>query len=91
LVAGAIPLYGKEWTEPLKEADGILNFFNDNSETERILTSSEPGNYMDYYQQIYEYIVFGYALPSQGREVVQNMKIIDASLVSSKEGKVVYL
>jgi len=91
LVAGAVPEYGKEWTMPLKETDGILNFLNDNSETERILTSSEAGNYMDYYQKIYEHIVFGYALPSPGSEVIQNMKIIDASLKSAKEEKIIQL
>lgn len=91
LVAGAIPTYGKEWMQPLKESDGILNYFNENSETERVLTSSEFGNYMNYYQQIYEHIVFGYALPSLGNEVVQNMKIIEAALESSKKGKVVEL
>lgn len=91
LVAGAIPVYGKEWMQPLKEADGILNYLNENSETERIFTSSEAGNYMDYYQQIYEHIVFGYPLPSPGKEVIQNMKIIDASLESVKDGKVTVL
>lgn len=91
LVAGAVPTYGKEWMQPLKESDGILNYFNENSETERVLTSSEFGNYMNYYQQIYEHIVFGYALPSLGNEVVQNMKIIEAALESSKKRKVVEL
>lgn len=91
LVGGAIPVYGKEWMLPLKEADGILNYLNENSETERIFTSSEAGNYMDYYQQIYEYIVFGYPLPSPGKEVIQNMKIIDASIKSAKEEKVIVL
>lgn len=91
LVAGAIPTYGKDWMQPLKETDGILNYFNENSETERVLTSSKPGNYMNYYQQIYEHIVFGYALPSLGNEVVQNMKIIEVALESSKKGKVVEL
>lgn len=91
LVSGAIPEYDKEWTLPLKEPDGILNFLNDDSETERILTSSEAGNYMNYYQQIYEHIVFGYALPSPGKEVIQNMKIIDASLESAKEEKIIEL
>jgi predicted dehydrogenase len=42
LVAGSIPEYGKEWTKPLKETDGILNYINENSETERILTSVKP-------------------------------------------------
>ncbi len=89
LVAGAIPVYGEDWTEPLKETDGILNFLNENKETERILTSSESGNYMNYYQQIYEFIVFGYALPSPAEEIIKNMKIIDAAWESSKEGKVI--
>ncbi len=91
LAAGAIPEYGKEWTRPLEEPDGILNFLNDNKETERILTSSEAGNYMNYYQQIYEFIVFGYALPSPAEEIITNMKIIDAALESSNAEKVVYL
>ncbi|PWN63212.1 Gfo/Idh/MocA family oxidoreductase [Chryseobacterium oncorhynchi] len=91
LVAGAIPVYGKDWMEPLKEADGILNYLNENSETVRTFTSSEAGNYMNYYQQIYEHIVFGYPLPSPGKEVIQNMKIIDASLKSTKEQNIVKL
>ncbi|AZB00115.1 oxidoreductase [Chryseobacterium joostei] len=91
LVAGAIPVYGKDWMEPLKEVDGILNYLNENSETVRTLTSSEAGNYMNYYQQIYEHIVFGYPLPSPGKEVIQNMKIIDASLKSTKEQSIVKL
>jgi predicted dehydrogenase len=91
LVAGVIPEYGKEWTKPLKETDGILNFINENSETERFLISSEAGNYMNYYQQIYEYIVFGYALPSSGNEVIQNMRIIEAAEESAKEEKIINL
>lgn len=91
LVAGAVPEYGKEWTQPLKEPDGILNYLNENKETQRIFTSSESGNYMNYYQQIYEFIVFGYALPSPAEEIIKNMKIIDAAWESSKEGRIVAL
>ncbi|AYZ13672.1 oxidoreductase [Chryseobacterium arthrosphaerae] len=91
LVSGAIPVYGKEWAQPLKEPDGIVNVLNEKGETERMETSSEAGNYMDYYQQIYEHIVFGYPLPSPGKEVILNMKIIDASLESSEEERVVVL
>jgi len=91
LVAGAIPEYGQDWTLPLQEADGILNFLNENKETERILTSSEAGNYMNYYQNIYEHIVFGYYLPSPAEEVILNMKIIEAAMESSKEGRIVSL
>lgn len=91
LAAGAVPVYGKEWMQPLTESDGILNYTDENSEPKRSTTSSQPGNYMNYYQLIYEHIVFGYALPSLGNEVVQNMKIIEAALESSKKGKVLDL
>jgi len=89
LTAGAIPEYGTVWTQPLQQADGILNYSSESGTTERLLTFSEPGNYMNYYQQIYEYMVFGYALPSQGIEILQNMRIIDAALESAREGKIV--
>ncbi|GAA4150224.1 Gfo/Idh/MocA family oxidoreductase [Chryseobacterium ginsenosidimutans] len=91
LVAGSIPTYGENWVLPLRDDDGILNFLNENKEEERYFTLSDPGNYMNYYQQIYEFIVFGYALPSPAGEIIRNMKIIDAAMESSKEGKVVYL
>lgn len=91
LAGGAVPEYGKDWTQPLQEPDGILNFLHENKEPERILTFSEPGNYMNYYQQIYEFIVFGYALPSPAHEIIRNMKIIDAALESANTEKVVYI
>ncbi|QBO58522.1 Gfo/Idh/MocA family oxidoreductase [Chryseobacterium salivictor] len=90
LVSGAIPTFNEDWMKPLNNPDGILNYLKENSGSERILTSSEPGNYMNYYQEIYEHIVFGYPLPSPGSEIIQNMKIIEAALESSKEGKIVY-
>ncbi|WP_027387916.1 Gfo/Idh/MocA family oxidoreductase [Chryseobacterium gregarium] len=91
LVSGNVPAYGQDWTLPLATADGILNFLNDRKETERILISSEPGNYMNYYQQIYEFVVFGYVLPSPAEEIIKNMKIIDAALESAKNGKIINL
>lgn len=91
LVAGSIPTYGEIWTKPLAETDGILNYLNDEAETVRVLTKTEPGNYMDYYQQIYEHIVFGYNLPSPAEEIVKNMKIIDAALESSNKEQVIIL
>ncbi|KIA88085.1 Gfo/Idh/MocA family oxidoreductase [Kaistella jeonii] len=91
LVAGAIPTYNEDWTKPLTGTDGILNYLKENSDSERTLTSTEPGNYMNYYQDIYEHIVFGKTLPSPGSEIIQNMKIIEAALESSDEGKVVDL
>jgi len=91
LVSGAMPSYGKDWVQPFTEPDGVINYLGKNSDPVRLLTFSEPGNYMNYYQQIYEHIVFEYALPSSGNEVVVNMKLIEAALESSKEGKVIDL
>ena len=91
LVAGAIPVFGEDWTKPLTETDGILNYLNENSESERIFTKSEPGNYMNYYAQIYEHIVFDEPLPSPGAEIVINMKLIEAAEESSEKGKVIFI
>lgn len=88
LVAGAIPVYGESWQKPLENPDGILHYLNENHQTSRVLTTSDPGNYMNYYQQIYEHIAFGKPLPSPAEEIIQNMKIIDAAQKSSQEGKV---
>ncbi len=91
LVAGSVPTLNEDWTKPLHKPDGILNYLKENSETERILTLTEPGNYMNYYQAIYEHLVFGGALPSPGSKILENMKIIDAALESSQEGRIVDL
>lgn len=91
LVAGAQPIFNKIWTKPLAEPDGILTTITENLETERLETSSEAGDYMHYYDEVYEHIIFGRALPSPGAEIIQNMKIIEAALESAKEEKVIYL
>lgn len=91
LVDGVIPIYGKDWVKFLEKTDGILNVLDENNTWKRIKTTSEPGNYMNYYQDIYEHLVFGKSVPSPGSEVVQNMKIIDAALESSATEKIIYL
>ena len=91
LVSGVMPTFHEEWVKPLTETDGILNYTTQNSETKINHTSSKAGNYMNYYQQIYEHIVFGQDLPSPGEQVIQNMKIIEAALKSSVQGKVIAL
>ena len=91
LVLGTIPTYGKDWMKILKKLDGILHILEENNSWVRTETLSEPGNYMHYYQNIYEHLVFGKDLPSPGSEVIQNMKIIDAALESSEKGRIVDL
>lgn len=91
LVAGAIPAFNEIWTKPLPEPDGILNYLKCETEFVRMQTASDAGDYMHYYEDIYEHIVFGKNLPSPGSEIIQNMKLIEAALTSAKERKVVDL
>jgi predicted dehydrogenase len=88
LVSGSIPEYGSEWQISLRQTDSILNYNNDLNQNIRIELTSEPGNYMDYYQQIYEHQVFGYPIPSPASEIIDVMKTIDLVLKSSKERRV---
>lgn len=91
LVGGAIPEFNKDWQKPLTEDDGILNYLNDNGETVRETYRSKPGDYMDYYQEIYENIVFGNPLPSPGKEIIRNMKLIEKAIESADSGKLMTL
>lgn len=91
LVSGTIPVFNEVWTESPAAPDGILNYMKNAAESARMLTKSEAGDYMHYYDDIYEHIVFGKNLPSPGSEIIQNMKLIEAAVTSAKEGKVVDL
>src|SRR5690606_37727645 len=91
LAARSAPVYGADWVKSLRENDGILHFLNENSAEERSLTHSEPGNYMNYYQAIYDHLTDGSSLPSPGYEIIGNMKIIEAAIESAKKGAVVSL
>ena len=91
LVSGIQPIYDEQWQKPLQKSDGILNYLNSENETIRIETESSAGDYMNYYQEIYEHIVFRKPLPSPASEIIQNMKIIDGALVSSDLGKKISL
>ncbi len=86
LATGTIPHYALQWQKPIDQPDSILNY--DDCRTEMI---SNPGNYMNYYQEIYEHLVFGKEIPSQGREIIDNMRIIDAALQSSHKGEIISL
>lgn len=90
LTKGAVPVFEKEWVMPLKSPDGMMNCVEEN-DTRRYLTSSAPGDYMNYYTDVYNHIVFDEPLPSPAVQIIQNMKIIDAALQSAKEGREITL
>lgn len=91
LVAGAVPAYDTQWTKPLEHSDGILHYINLKSEEVREETASAPGNYMQYYDCIYDHITRGKPLPSPGEEILENMQLLEAALLSSAQEKVIKL
>lgn len=88
LAAGVHPKYGEDWVKILTETDGLLTV---NGHEKSLETKSLPGNYMHYYQQIFEHFVFGEQLPSPAEEILVNMQIIDAALQSAAAQKVISL
>lgn len=89
LLAGVKPTL-ENWCPAPAEPDGLLHT-EINGEVVRKETTSSPGNYMGYYNDVYK------ALTGQGpnsvpaEDAVKNMRIIEAALKSMKERKVVSL
>ena len=80
----------KKWGEDNPDLYGILNAESDGGE-KREVYPTRPGNYMDYYDNIYEAVRAGSSLevkPEEARDVV---KIIEAAYTSSSEDRVVSL
>ncbi|MEO8772069.1 MAG: Gfo/Idh/MocA family oxidoreductase [Ferruginibacter sp.] len=78
----------KDWgTEPL-EASGILNIIKD-GETSRTKITSLQGNYMEFYDGIYEAIVHDKKLPVSAEDGLNVMKIIDAVQKSQEARSIV--
>jgi scyllo-inositol 2-dehydrogenase (NADP+) len=87
LQAGHLP-EGEDWGKEPSHEDGLLHTeINGKVVKEKIPTLA--GNYGDYYSAIFESVVNGAPLPvtaEQGRDVIS---IIEASLLSNKERKVI--
>ncbi len=90
LVGGAVPKYANDWQKKLTVPDGILNYLDDDGE-HKLSTTSEPGNYMHYFDALYRHLTMSDALPSPADEIVLNMKIIEAALQSAETGAFVVL
>ncbi len=81
LKAGAIP-GSEDWgTEPVS-ARGVLNII-DNGETVRTHVDSLQGNYMEFYDALYEAIVNDKPLPVSANDGLNVMKIIEAVIRSA--------
>ncbi|NAW50543.1 Gfo/Idh/MocA family oxidoreductase [Elizabethkingia argentiflava] len=89
LLAGTLPKFQQHWQKPLSNEDGIIHYLDDHNTDQRLLLKSHAGDYMVYYQKIYEHILLGQPLPSPGEEIIFNMKLIDQALESAKRGTIV--
>ncbi len=89
LQAGKKPL-NPDWGVEPKQEQGLLHTEVDGKIIrERI--ESLPGNYMEYYEGIYQALVHDKQLPVTALDGLQVMRVIDAAFASSEEKRVIEL
>ncbi|HEX5655046.1 MAG TPA: Gfo/Idh/MocA family oxidoreductase [Chitinophagaceae bacterium] len=86
LLAGMIPTL-ESWCPPPALPDGILHTEID-GQVVRKETTSTPGNYMGYYDDVYKALTGGAPNPVPAADAVKTMKIIEAAMMSAEEGRV---
>lgn len=89
LLAGTKPSL-ESWCPAPSSPDGLLHT-EINGEIIRKETTSNPGNYMGYYDDVYKALTGQGPNPVPPADGIRNMRIIEAALESMKEGKVVSL
>lgn len=89
LLAGAIPSV-EPWCKAFLKADGLLHT-EFNGEEIRKETHSTPGNYMGYYQDVYESLTQQKPNPVPGTDAEKVIKIIEAALASEAGKKIITL
>ncbi|HQZ51607.1 MAG TPA: Gfo/Idh/MocA family oxidoreductase, partial [Chitinophagaceae bacterium] len=62
-----------------------------NGEVTRSETTSSPGNYMGYYDDVYKALTGQGPNPVPAADGIMNTRIIEAALESVKEGRVINL
>jgi len=87
LLAGTKPSL-EIWCPGPTSPDGILHT-EINGEVVRKETTSSPGNYMGYYDDVYKALTGQGPNPVPPADGIKNTRIIEAALESMKEGKVV--
>jgi predicted dehydrogenase len=89
LLAGTKPSL-ESWCPVPAESDGLLHT-EINGEVVRKETTSSPGNYMGYYDDVYKALTQQGPNPVPAEDAIKNMRIIEAALESVKEKRVVQL
>lgn len=87
LLAGEIPSL-ESWCAAPSEPDGLLHTEIDGKIIRKKQTSS-PGNYMGYYDDLYKSLTGQGPNPVPAEDGIKTIRVIEAALESSKEGKVV--
>jgi len=87
LLAGVKPSI-KSWCPGPASPDGILHT-EINGKVIRKETTSLPGNYMGYYDDVYKALTGPGPNPVPAADGIKNMRIIEAALESVKEGKII--
>jgi scyllo-inositol 2-dehydrogenase (NADP+) len=80
----------ESWCPAPAKPDGILHT-EINGEVVRQETTSSPGNYMGYYDDIYKALTGQGLNPVPAADGIKNMRIIEAALESVREGRVMQL
>jgi predicted dehydrogenase len=89
LLAGTIPTL-ESWCPGPPEADGLLNTEIDGQAIRREQTSS-PGNYMGFYDDLHKFLAGKGLNPVPPEDGILTIRIIEATLLSMQEGRVVEL
>ena len=89
LLAGVIPSI-ESWCPPPPLPDGLLHTEKE-GRVIREATTSSPGNYMGYYNDVYKSLSGAGANPVPAGDAVKTMMIIDAAFNSADTGKIVEL
>jgi len=79
-----------DWCAEPEHEWGLLKTEKD-GELIKCLIPSEKGNYLDFYEGVYQAIVNQQAEPVTAAEGVQTMKIIETAILSAQKGEVVDL
>jgi predicted dehydrogenase len=80
----------ESWCPATSASDGVLHT-EINGEVVRKETTSSPGNYMGYYDDVYKALTGQGPNPVPPADGIKNMRIIEAALESMRNGKIVYL
>ena len=87
LLAGVKPSL-ESWCPAPTSSDGLLHT-EINGEVVRKETTSSPGNYMDYYDDVYKAMTGQAPNPVPVADGIMNMRIIEAALESMKEKRII--